>query len=119
PLWTLVLAIPAVLRLDPIVSAKVIGLLLTIVAALLAGGVARSLFGLRGAAAGRVRSLAFRLPRRGPLHGPRAGAVATHDVGQPVGYGSRALRRAERRDAARRCARVPGRAPRVRPDCAR
>lgn len=47
PLWTLLLAIPAALRFDPVVSTKIIGLALTIVAAWLTGEVTRWLSGSR------------------------------------------------------------------------
>src|SRR4051812_27049952 len=37
PLWTAVLALPAALHLEPVASSKIVGLALTIVAALLTG----------------------------------------------------------------------------------
>ena len=82
PLWTLVLAIPAVLRLDPIVSAKVIGLLLTIVAALLAGEVARWLSGSR--VAGLYTALVLALSPRmtwGSLSGMEVGLYTALESG--------------------------------------
>ena len=87
PLWTLVLAIPAVLRLDPIVSAKVIGLLLTIVAALLAGEVARWLSGSR--VAGLYTALVLALSPRmtwGSLSGMEVGLYAALSVGTLLAY---------------------------------
>jgi len=87
PLWTLVLAVPAVLRLDPIVSAKVIGLLLTIVAALLAGEVARWLSGSR--VAGLYAALVLVLSPRmtwGSLSGMEVGLYTALSVGAVLAY---------------------------------
>lgn len=87
PLWTLVLAIPAALRIDPIVSAKVIGLLLTIVTALVTGEVARWLSGSR--AAGLYTALVLALSPRmtwGSLSGMEVGLYAALSVGTLLAY---------------------------------
>jgi arabinofuranosyltransferase len=87
PLWTLVLAIPAALRLNPIVSTKIIGVLLTIVAALVTGEVVRWLSGSR--AAGLYTALVLALSPRmtwGSLSGMEVGLYAALSVGTLLAY---------------------------------
>ena len=87
PLWTLLLAIPAALRLDPIVSTKLIGLVLTIVAAWLTGEVARWLSGSR--LVGFYTALVMALSPRmtwGSLSGMEVGLYTALSVGALLAY---------------------------------
>jgi hypothetical protein len=87
PLWTLLLAIPAALHLDPIVSTKVIGLILTVVAALVAGEVARWLSGSR--LAGFYTAVVLALSPRmtwGSLSGMEVGLYTALSVGTLLAY---------------------------------
>jgi arabinofuranosyltransferase len=87
PLWTLVLAVPAALHLDPILSTKIIGLTLTIATATLAGEVVRWLSGSRGA--GLYTALLLALSPRmawGSLSGMEVGLYATLTVGTLLAY---------------------------------
>lgn len=87
PLWTLVLAAPAWARLDPIVSAKLIGLALTIVTALLGSALTERLTGSRPA--GLFTALALALSPRmawGSLSGMEVGLYAALAAGAVVAY---------------------------------
>jgi len=87
PLWTLVLAVPAALGLDPIVSTKIIGLALTIVTALLCGEIVRWLLGSRGA--GLYTAVLVALSPRmawGSLSGMEVGLYAALSTGTLLAY---------------------------------
>lgn len=87
PLWTLVLVVPALFHLDPIVSTKVIGLVLTIVAALLTGQLAEWLTGSRWV--GLYTALALALSPRlawGSLSGMEVSLYAVLVTGTLVAY---------------------------------
>jgi hypothetical protein len=87
PLWTLVLAVPAALGLDPIVSTKIVGLALTIVTALLCGEIVRWLLGSRGA--GLYTAVLVALSPRmawGSLSGMEVGLYAALSTGTLLAY---------------------------------
>jgi arabinofuranosyltransferase len=87
PLWTLVLAIPAALDLDPIAAPKVLGLVLTIVTALLAGRLTERLTASRRA--GFFAALALALSPRltwGSLSGMEVSLYAALATGTLLAY---------------------------------